>query len=170
VERSQKKQVVSDLHQKMIESQAVVIVHYQGLTVDEITKLRRKVRDQGASFLVTKNSLAKLAVAGTNFEKLVNLLNGPTAIAYSEDPVSAAKSVVQYVNGNDKLKILGGMVDNQVLDIKGVQDLATMPSLDELRAKIIGILSTPATRVATVLQAPATQLARLFSAYAKKDS
>jgi large subunit ribosomal protein L10 len=168
VERVQKKVVVSELKDQLIASHSVVLMHYQGLTVDEITKLRRKMRGQGASFKVTKNSLARLAVAGTNFDKLTSLLNGPTAIAFSDDPIAAARSAVQFSNENDKLVILGGMVDDQVLDAKGVKALATMPSLDELRAKIIGILSTPATRVAGVLQAPAGQLARLFSAYAKK--
>jgi large subunit ribosomal protein L10 len=169
VERSQKKQVVTEFREKFEEAQSVIIVHYQGLTVDKITTLRKKMRELGAEFKVTKNSLALLAIAGTNFEELSSLLNGPTAVAFSKDPVSAAKGIVQFANENDKLVILGGMLNDKMLDVGGVKELAMLPSLDELRAKLIGILSMPATRIAGVLQAPAAQLARLFSAYAKKD-
>jgi large subunit ribosomal protein L10 len=117
---------------------------------------------------VTKNRLARLALDGTQFEGLKSLFTGPTAIAYSADPVAAAKVAVTYANSNDKLTIVGGAMGSQVLDSDGVKALATLPSLDELRAKIIGILQTPATRVAAVLQAPAGQLARVFKAYASK--
>ena len=126
------------------------------------------MRSAGAGFKVAKNRLAQRALKGTKFEGLDRLFKGPTAIAYSTDPIAAAKVAVTYAKSNEKLTIVGGSMGAHVLDLDGVKALATLPSLDELRAKLVGMLQTPATRVATILQAPAGQLARVFGAYAKK--
>jgi len=170
VNRLQKKELVSLISEKLNSSYTVIVTHYHGLTVAEITKLRRNVLKNGAEFLVSKNTLAKIALKGTKFEKLTDLMTGPTAIAFSEDPIAAAKTVVDFAKENEKLVILGGVANDQFLDVASVKTLASMPSLDELRAKIIGIISTPATRVATVLGAPASQLARVLSAWSNKSS
>lgn len=168
MDRSGKQELVSELHQTISEANLVVITKQSGLTVAEVSDLRRKMRAAGAGFKVAKNRLAQLALKGTKHESLDNLLKGPTAIAYSADPVAAAKVAVTFANSNEKLTIVGGSMGAQVLDAAGVKALATLPSLDELRAKLLGMLQTPATRVATVVQAPAGQLARVFGAYAKK--
>lgn len=169
VDRKEKSELVAALHEKFVEAGVVVVTHNNGLTVAEITALRRQIRDAGASFKVTKNRLTRLALAGTKFEGIGNLFTGPTAIAYSKDPVAAAKAVSNFAKGNDKLVILGGALGDNVLSVEGVQALATLPSLDELRAKLLGMIQTPATRIAGVLQAPGGQIARVISAKAKKD-
>jgi large subunit ribosomal protein L10 len=168
VDRSQKKALVDTLHEALADTACFVITHQSGLSVAEVTGLRRRMREAGASFKVTKNRLARLALVGTKFEQLSPMFTGPTAIAYSRDPVAAAKVAVEFANSNDKLTIVGGALGSQQLDVEGVKSLATLPSLDELRAKLIGMLQTPATRVATVLQAPAGQLARVLKARAEK--
>jgi len=169
VDRSDKQELVSSLHQTLLASGLVVVTKQVGLTVAEVTNLRRQMRDAGASFKVTKNTLARLAVAGTAYEPLSSLLKGPTALAYSVDPVAAAKVAVAFAKSNDKLTILGGALPGQILGPEGIQALATLPSLDELRGKLIGVLQAPAQKVAAVLQAPAGQLARVLKAYADKD-
>jgi large subunit ribosomal protein L10 len=169
VDRNQKTELVASLHERFADAGLVVVAHNQGLTVAEITDLRTKVRKAGASFKVTKNRLTRLALAGTKFEPLSNLFTGPTTIAYSKDPVAAAKVVVDFAKSNDKLVILGAGLGSNVLDAEGVKALATLPSLDELRGKLLGMLQTPATRIAGVLQAPGGQIARVIGAYAKKD-
>jgi len=168
VERSQKENLVATLHHALAGTTCVVITHQTGLTVAEVTELRRQMRAAGASFKVTKNRLARRALAGTKFEQLSPMFTGPTAIAYSQDPVAAAKVAVEFANKNNKLSIVGGSLGERQLDIEGVKSLATMPSLDQLRAKLIGLLQTPAGRIAAVLQAPGAQLARVLDAYAKK--
>jgi large subunit ribosomal protein L10 len=168
VDRTEKQQLITSLHETLKKAELVVITQQTGLTVAEVTNLRRQMRQAGAGYKVTKNRLARRALDGTQFEGLKSLFTGPTAIAYSADPVAAAKVAVTYANSNEKLTIVGGAMGSQVLDSEGVKALATLPSLDELRAKIIGMLQTPATRVAGVLQAPAGQLARVFKAYASK--
>ena len=168
MERSEKEQLVTSLHETLKKAELVVITQQSGLTVAEVTNLRRQMRQAGAGFKVTKNRLARLALEGTKFEGLKSMFTGPTAIAYSADPIAAAKVAVTYANSNAKLKIVGGSMAGQVLDPTGIKTLATLPSLDQLRAKIIGILVTPATRIATVLQAPGSQLARVLKAYASK--
>jgi large subunit ribosomal protein L10 len=168
VERSQKEKLVATLQHALSDTVCVVITHQTGLTVAEVTELRRQMRAAGASFKVTKNRLAVRALVGTKFEQLSPLFTGPTAIAFSRDPVAAAKVAVEFANKNKKLSIVGGGLGERQLDIEGVKSLATMPSLDQLRGKLLGLLQTPATRIAGVLQAPAAQLARVFSAYAKK--
>ncbi|WP_142850856.1 50S ribosomal protein L10 [Telmatospirillum sp. J64-1] len=168
MDRAQKKEWVGSLHQALEATSLVVVTHNQGLTVAEVTALRRKVRDAGASFKVTKNRLTRLALAGTNFEGIDDLFTGPTAIAYSQDPVAAAKVVVDFAKGNEKLVILGGSLGTQRMDVEGIKALATLPSLDELRAKLVGMIQTPATRIAGVLQAPGGQIARVLAAKAEK--
>lgn len=168
MDRSQKAELVASLHGAFEESSILVVAHYKGLTVAEITALRGKVREAGASFKVTKNRLTRLALAGTDFDGLGALFTGPTAIAYSKDPVAAAKAMVEFAKGNDKLVILGGSLGKNELNVDGVKALATLPSLDELRAKLVGMIQTPATRIAGVLQAPGGQIARVLAAKAEK--
>jgi large subunit ribosomal protein L10 len=168
VDRSQKQKLVDSLHDTLRQTELVVITQQVGMTVAEVTTLRRQMREAGAGFKVTKNRLARRALEGTKFAKLAPLFKGPTAVAFSTDPVAAAKVAVNYANANEKLTIVGGAMGETLLDPSGVKALATLPSLDELRGKLVGLLQTPATRVAQVLQAPAGQLARVLGAYARK--
>jgi large subunit ribosomal protein L10 len=168
VDRSEKEQLVSSLRHDLDEASLVIVTQQVGLTVDQSSDLRRQMREAGAHYKVAKNTLARLAVAGTDNEPMANLFTGPTALAYSKDPVAAAKVSISFANSNDKFKVVGGSLDGRLLSAKDVEMLSKLPSLDQLRAKLIGILSTPATRVAGVLQAPAGQLARVFSAYGNK--
>jgi large subunit ribosomal protein L10 len=169
VNRTEKEDLVAEMRSVFEGTNLVVVTHYSGMTVAQMSNLRGCVREVGASFKVTKNRLARLALEGTKFQPLANMFTGPTAIAYSTDPVAAAKATVEFAKTNDKLVILGGVLDLQLLDVTGIKALATLPSLDELRAKLVGMIQTPATRIAGVLQAPASQLARVFGAYANKD-
>lgn len=169
MDRAQKEQAVADLKGVFDAAEVVVVAHYTGLNVAQMSNLRRQMRDAGAALKVTKNRLARLALSGTKCEQIADLFTGPTAIAYSEDPVAAPKVAVEFAKGNEKLVILGGSMGETVLDKSAVEDLARLPSLDELRAKIVGMISTPATRIAGVLQAPGGQLARVLSAYSQKD-
>jgi len=169
VDRVQKQRLVEGLQQDLVGTACVVVTHQTGLSVAEATQLRRQVRNAGASFRVTKNRLAKRALSGTPFEPLSPLFTGPTAIAFSRDPVAAAKVVVEYANRNDKLTIIGGGLAGQQMDAAGVRELASLPSLDELRGKLIGLLQAPAAQLARVLQAPAGQVARVFAAYAESQ-
>ncbi len=168
--RSQKEQTVAALHQTFQDTTLVVVTHQSGLTVGESTDLRRRMRDAGASFKVTKNRLTLRALEGTRFSGLASLFTGPTAIACSADPIAAAKVAVDFAKQNDKLIILGAGFEEDVLDASSVKALAALPSLDELRGKLLGLLQAPATKVAGVLQAPAGQLARVMSAYGSKDA
>jgi large subunit ribosomal protein L10 len=168
VDRTQKEEQVALLKQTFEDSEIVVVTHYIGMTMPEMTDLRSRMRAAGASFKVTKNRLTRLALQDTDFESLTDLMTGPTALAYSTDPVAAAKTAVNYAKGNDKLVILGGVFNGQELDVDGVRSLAKLPSMDELRGKLVAMISTPATRIAGVLQAPAGQLARVIGAYGAK--
>lgn len=168
MDRAQKQKLVESLQQDLVGTACVVVTHQSGLNVAEATQLRQQVRSAGASFRVTKNRLAKRALTGTPFEQLTPLFTGPTAIAFSRDPVAAAKVVVQYANRNDKLTIVGGGLAGQQMDAAGVRELASLPTLEELRGKLVGLLQAPAARIARVLQAPAGQVARVFAAYAEK--
>ena len=168
MDRAQKQQVTESLRQDLAGTVCVVITHQTGLTVDEVTQLRRQMRSAGASYRVTKNRLVKRALEGTQFEPLTPLFTGPTAIAFSRDPVAAAKVAVEYANRNNKLTIIGGGLSGQTLDANAVKALATLPSLDELRGKIIGLIQAPATKLAGLLQAPAGQLARVVAAHAEQ--
>jgi len=167
VDRTQKQQLVETLRQVFADTVCVVVTQQSGLNVAEATQLRRQVRNAGAGFRVTKNRLARRALAGTAFECLSPLFTGPTAIAFSRDPVAAAKVVVEFANRNDKLTIIGGGLAGREMDAAAVRDLAILPSLDELRAKLIGLVQTPGTRLAIVLQATAGQLARVLAAHAE---
>lgn len=165
MDRAQKKELVASLKDVFSSTSVVVVTHYKGLNVAEISDLRARMLEAGANFKVTKNRLTRLALEGTQCESIADLLTGPTAIGYSDDPVAAPKVLAKFAKENDNLVILGGAMGETQLDVDGVKSLAELPSLDELRAKIIGMLNTPATRVAGVLQAPAGQLARVFGAY-----
>lgn len=169
VNREQKKELVSDLHALFGGMSLVVVTHYSGLTVADMTKLRQRMRNAGAGFRVTKNRLTRLALEGTPYAGLSSHFTGPTAIAFSQDPVAAAKATVEFAKENEKLVILAGAMGETLIDANGVKALAALPSLDELRAKLVGMIQTPATRIAGVLQAPARQLARVVGAYAAKD-
>ncbi len=168
--RSEKTDAVAALNATFNESAVVVVTRNLGLTVAQSTDLRNKMRDAGAAYRVSKNRLAKIALADTQYQSLSELLTGPTAIATSGDPVAAAKVAVEFAKTNDKLEIVGGAMGDTVLDVDGVKALASLPSLDELRAKLIGLIQAPATKVAQVIVAPAGQLARVFGAYAAKEA
>lgn len=168
MDRTKKEELVSSLRTMLEDSAVIVVTHYTGMTVAEMTDLRSKMRQAGAGFKVTKNRLTRLALEGTKFDNLGDLFTGPTAIAFSKDPVAPAKVAVNFAKSNAKLVVLGGGIGSQKLDAAGVGSLATLPSLDETRARLVGLISTPATRIAGVLQAPAGQLARVMNAYATK--
>ncbi|QUL37552.1 50S ribosomal protein L10 [Erythrobacter sp. JK5] len=170
MDRSQKAEAVAQLNDVFKEVGVVVVTRNLGLTVDQSTDLRTKMRDAGASYKVAKNRLAKLALKDTDYVGLEEFLNGPTALAWSSDPVAAAKAAVDFAKSNDKLEIVGGSMGTQVLDEAGVRSLASMPSLDELRGKIVGLVNAPATKVAQVVNAPAAKLARVFGAYGASEA
>jgi large subunit ribosomal protein L10 len=167
VDRTEKREFVASLAAVFAEASMVVVTRNNGLTVAEVTDLRRRMRAAGANFKVAKNRLATLALEGTRFDGIKPLLIGPTALAWSRDPVAVAKAAVDFAKTNEKLVLIGGALGAQTLDVSGVKALAELPSLDALRAKLLGLLAAPATRIAGVLQAPAGQLARVFGAYAK---
>lgn len=170
MDRSQKADAVAALNSTFAESGVVVITRNLGLTVAQSTDLRAKMRDAGASIKVAKNRLAKLALKDTDYEGLSEMLTGPTALATSTDPVAAAKAAVEFAKTNDKLEIVGGAMGSLVLDEAGVRSLASMPSLDELRGKLVGLVNAPATKIAQVVNAPAAKLARVFGAYSTKEA
>jgi len=169
MDRAQKEAMVAALNANFSEAGVVVVTRNLGLTVAQSTDLRGKMRDAGASYKVSKNRLTKIAVKGTVYEPLADMLTGPTGLATSSDPVAAAKAAVDFAKDNDRLEIVGGAMGDTVLDANGVKALASMPSLDELRGKIVGLLNAPATKVVQVIQAPAGQLARVFGAYAASE-
>ena len=169
VNRARKETEVEALKKIFNEEDLIVVTHYSGLTVSEVTKLRRQLREQGASFKVTKNTLARRALEGTKFAHLADMFTGPTGVAFSKDPIAAAKVTYEFAMSNDNLIILGGAMGKEALDKGAVIQLAKLPSLDALRGKIVGLLKAPASKVAGVIQAPAGQLARVIGAYAAKD-
>ena len=164
--RNEKAELIETLQSTLSEATAVVVTHQTGLTVAESSDLRGRMREAGAGFKVTKNRLTKIALQGTKYEDITDLFTGPTAMGTSADPVSAAKTLVAFAKENDKLTIVGGALDGKVLDNAGVEALAKLPSLDELRASLVGLLNAPATKVARVAQAPAAKLARVIQARA----
>ena len=168
LERSQKTELIDGLKKIFGSVNIVVVTRPAGLTVGETTDLRRQMRAAGAGFRVTKNRLAKIALAGPAFEVLTEMFQGPTAIAYSSDPISAVKAAVEYAEKNQKLVIIGAAFDEQVLNAAQVAALAKLPSLDQLRGHLVGLLQAPATRIARVIQAPGGQVARVINAYATK--
>jgi large subunit ribosomal protein L10 len=169
MDRAQKAAAVAELNRTFSEVGVVVVTRNLGLTVAQSTDLRNRMRNAGATYKVSKNKLAKISLDGTDYLSLGDMLTGPVGLASSTDPVAAAKVVVDFAKTNDKFEIVGGSMGATVLDVDGVKSLATLPSLDELRAKIVGLLVAPATKIATIAQAPAAQLARVLAAYAEKD-
>jgi large subunit ribosomal protein L10 len=170
MDRAQKSESIETLKGVFADAGAVVVTHYMGLTVAEMTDLRGRLRKEGAKLQVVKNTLAQKALAGSNGEAGDALFKGPVAIAYAPDPVSAAKVVTDYAKTNDKFSVVGALMGQTVLDAKGVGALATLPSLDQLRAQILGLLNAPATKLVGTLQAPGAGLARVINAYATKDA
>ena len=170
MDRTQKSEVVSALNRTFAETSVVIVTRNLGLTVAQSTALRLKMREAGASYKVSKNKLARIAVEGTTYTAINDLLVGPTALSTSVDPVAPAKVVVEFAKTNDKLEIVGGAMGATLLDVAGVKALAELPSLDELRAKIVGLVQAPATKLVQIVQAPAGQLARLLSAHAEKQA
>lgn len=170
MDRSQKSEAVAALNATFNESGVVVVTRNLGLSVAQSTELRGKMREAGASYKVAKNRLAKLALKDTDYAGLGDLLTGPTALATSSDPVAAAKAAVEFAKKNENLEIVGGSMGGQMLDEAGVKALASMPSLDELRGTIVGLVNAPATKIAQVVNAPANKLARVFGAFAAKEA
>ena len=168
--RSEKKTFVSELEKIYQDSNSVIITHYHGLTVSQITNLRKALRENGASFKIVKNTLSKIAATNVKLTHDPEAFSGPTAIAYSKDPVAAAKGVVEFAKANDNLKVIGGIVNDKILNVVEVQQLAKLPSLDQLRGKIVGILQAPAANLVRIVQAPAGSLARVVQAYSEKNS
>lgn len=170
MDRAEKSELVTSLQQVFQNTNVVVVCHYAGLTVAQMSALRRQMRQAGASVKVAKNRIAKIALEGTDVASISSLLKGPTLIAYSGDPVAAPKIAIEFAKANEQLVILGGAMGTTALDPNGVKALASLPSLDELRAKIVGLVQAPATKIAQVVNAPAAKVARVFGAYAAKDA
>jgi len=169
VDRTEKREFVASLGLVFAETSMIVVTQNKGLTVAEVSDLRRKMRASGSTYKVAKNRLAVLALDGTRFDGIRPMLKGPTALAWSQDPVAVAKAAVDYAKTNEKFVVIGGALGTQMLNADGIKALADLPSLDALRARLMGMIQTPGTRIAGVLAAPAGQLARVFGAYAKKD-
>lgn len=167
VDRTEKRAFVDFLANVFGSASMVIVTQNNGLTVEAVTELRRKVREVGAAYKVAKNRLALRALDGTPFAGISPLLKGPTALAWADEPVAVAKVLVEFAKKNDKLVLLGGALGTQTFDVNGVKALAELPSLDELRAQLVGMINTPATRIAAITQAPAGQLARVLGAYAR---
>lgn len=170
MDRKEKSDVVTALNASLQQMGVVVITRNLGMTVSQSTDLRQKMRDAGAAFRVTKNRLAKIAIEGTDYVCIAGMLTGPVGLATSTDPVAAAKVAVEFAKTNDRLEIVGGAMGTQLLDAEGIKALASLPSLDELRGTIIGLLQAPATKLARVTQEPAAKLARVLNAYAEKEA
>ncbi|HET7817132.1 MAG TPA: 50S ribosomal protein L10 [Sphingomicrobium sp.] len=170
MDRSQKADLVDELKRVFSETSVVVVTRNLGLSVAQSTDLRLKMRDAGAQFKVTKNRLALIALEGSRYSPIGDLLTGPTALATSPDPVAAAKVAVDFAKTTDRFEIVGGAMGDTVLDVNGIKALAALPSLDELRAKIVGLVQAPATKIARTVSEPGAQLARIFSAYAAKEA
>ena len=170
MERAEKRDVVTALHDVIAKTGVVVVAHYAGLTVAQMTRLRSDMRSAGGQVKVAKNRLVKLALEGTDAKGIADLLKGPTCLAYSADPIAAPKIAVKFAKANEKFVILGGAMGTTVLDAKGVNSLADLPSLDELRGQLIGLLQAPASKIARTLNEPGAQLARVFAAYGNKEA
>ena len=169
MDRTEKREFIAQLSAVFADTSFVLVAQNKGLTVADVSDLRRRMRAAGATYRVAKNRLATRAMDGTRFQGVAPLMRGPTALAWAQDPVAVAKTAVDYAKGNEKFVILGGALGTQTLNPDGVRALAELPSLETLRAQLVGLIQTPATRIAGVLQAPGSQLARVFSAFAKKD-
>ena len=167
MKRSEKKEFVQKLKEEIKSSSSVIVTHYSGLSVEESEQLRSEMRNNGSKFKVTKNRLTKLALEQTQFKDLADLFTGPTAIAYSDDPVAPAKVAVSFEKKLENFKIIGGGYDGEKIDLEKINFLASLPSLDELRGKIVGLISAPAQKIASIMKEPAGQMARLVSAQSK---
>ncbi|NNC58466.1 MAG: 50S ribosomal protein L10 [Erythrobacter sp.] len=170
MDRSQKADAVAELNTVFNEAGVVVVTRNLGLTVAASTELRGKMREAGASYKVAKNRLAKLALKDTDYEGIGEMLTGPTALGFSEDPVAAAKAAVDFAKSNDRLEIVGGSMGGKLLDEAGIKALASLPSLDELRGTLVGLVNAPATKIARVVSEPANKLARVFGAQGAKEA
>ena len=170
MDRAEKAELVAELKSTFDATAVVVVTKNLGLTVAQSTVLRNRMREAGASYRVSKNKLARIALDGTTYTGLSDMLVGPTGLSTSSDPVAPAKVIVDFAKTNDKLEIVGAVMGGTVLDVNGVKALAELPSLDELRAKIVGLLQAPASNIARIVQAPAAQVARVLSAYAEKEA
>ena len=170
MERAEKKELVSTFNAVVKTTGVIVVAHNKGLTVNQVNDLRAKMAKAGATVKVVKNRLAKIALDGTDASGISNLFVGPTMVAYGADPVAAPKVASDFAKANEKFVVLGGALGTTILDATGVKALAELPSLDQLRSKLIGLVQAPATKIAGVLAAPAGQLARVFNAYATKDN
>ena len=170
MDRSQKADLVAELKNVFSETSVVVVTRNHGLSVAQSTDLRLKMRDAGAQYKVAKNRLALIALDGTRYSPIGDLLKGPTALATSGDPVAAAKVAVDFAKTTDKFEIVGGAMGDTVLDVHGIRALAELPSLDELRATLVGLIQAPASKIARTINEPGAQLARIFSAYAAKEA
>ena len=170
MERAQKREVVTALHDVFADTGVIVIAHYAGLTVAQMTQLRSEMKSAGGQVKVAKNRLAKLALEGTDAKGIADLMRGPTCIAYSADPVAAPKIAVKFAKGNEKFVILGGAMGTAVLDAQGVSALASLPSLDELRGTLIGLIQAPASKIARTVNEPGAQLARVVAAFGRKEA
>lgn len=168
ITRAAKETMITEMHEAFNTSDIVIVVHNKGLTVEQMTGLRRQIRAAGAGFKVAKNRLVKRALENTKFAGIADMFTGPTVTAYANDPVAAAKVLAQFAKDNERLVLLGGAFGERRLDADGIQALSKMPSLNELRAKIVGMLQTPASRIASILQAPGGQVARVINAHATK--
>lgn len=169
MDRAEKQELVASLHGVLKGATSVVVAHYSGLTVAQMTTLRRQMKKSGAGLKVAKNRLAKRALEGTAVASIGSLLKGPTVIAFSSDPVAAPKVAIDFAKTHEKFVILGGAMGQTTLNVEGVKALASLPSLDELRAKIVGLIQAPATKLAQLANAPAAKLARVFGAYGQKS-
>ena len=169
MDRAEKRELVTGLNDAFSNAGSVVVAHYAGITVAQMNDLRSKMRVAGGTVKVAKNRLARIALQGTGSEGIIDLFKGQTLVAYSDDPITAPKVAADFAKGNDRLVILGGAMGTTALDAEGVKALATLPSLDELRARLVGMIATPATRIAQVVTAPAASVARVIGAYARKD-
>jgi large subunit ribosomal protein L10 len=168
MDRARKREVVATLNEEWKDSGVIVVAHYKGMTVSQMSDFRKRMKEAGGTVKVAKNSLAKLALQDTSVASIADLLKGQTCVAYSKDPISAAKVSVKYAKENEKLVILGGAMGASVLDANGVKALAELPSLDELRSRLIGLLNAPATKIARTVKEPGAKLARVIQAKASK--
>ena len=166
--KEQKKLYIEEMSKQFDKSEAVIVTHYQGLSVNQLDDLRKKMREHGIKFKITKNKITKLALEKTRCNELSNLFTGPTAVALSDDAISSAKIITKFSKENENLKILGGIMGSDILDVAGVKKVATLPSLDEARAKIVGILRSPAQKIASILLAPGSKIAILALEKSKK--
>jgi large subunit ribosomal protein L10 len=166
--KEQKKQYIDEMSKHFDRSESVIVTHYQGLTVSQLDDLRKKMRERGIKFKITKNRISKLALEKTKCKDISNLFSGPTAVALSEDAITSAKILSKFSKENENLKILGGIMGNDILDVAAVQNVATLPTLDEARAKIVGILRSPAEKIASILLAPASKIVILALEKSKK--